>query len=99
MDSKKSQKESCSSKAEACSFTAQREKLILVSPHKQSVQYLFIEQPDISVSPLFKLMTDSTRTGTNILRKHFMVHGELSTVILAEISEGHKYKPGFIKQN
>lgn len=97
MDSEKSQKESCSLKADACSFTARREKLILVSPHKQGVQYLFMEQPDISVSPLLQLMTDSTRTGTDGLRKHFMVHGELSTVILAEISEGHKYKPGFIK--
>lgn len=63
------------------------------------VQYLFMEQPDISVSPLLQLMTDSTHIGTNGLRKHFMVRGELSTVILAEISEGHKYKPGFIKYN
>lgn len=98
MDSEKSQKESCSLKADACSFTAQREKLTLVSPHKQGAQYLFIEKPDIFVSLLLKLMTDSTHIGMNVLRKHFMVHGELSTVILAEISEGHKYKPGFIKQ-
>lgn len=97
MDSEKSQKESCSLKADACSFTAQREKLVLVSPPKQGVQYLFMEQPDISVSPPLLLTTDSTHIGTKGLRKHFMVHGELSTVILAEISQGHKYKPRFIK--
>lgn len=51
MDSEKSQKESCSLKAGTCSFTALREKLILVSPHKQGVQYLFMELPDISVFP------------------------------------------------
>lgn len=84
-------------RADAGSFTAQREKLILVSPHKQGVQCLFMEQPEISVSPPLPLTTDSTHIGMNGLIKHFMVHGELSTVILAEISEGHKYKPGFIK--
>lgn len=93
-----SQKESGSLKAGTGSFTAQREKLILVSPHKQGVQYLFMELSDISVSPLLQLMRDLTHIGMNGLRKHFMVHGELNTVILAEISEGHKIELKSSKQ-
>lgn len=97
MDSEKSQKEPCNFTAYACSFTALREKMILVSPHRQCLQYLFIEQLDISVSPLLQLISDSISISTNGLIKHFMARGELSTVILTEMSKGHKYKTGFIK--
>lgn len=97
MDSEKSQKEPCNFKAYSCGFTALREKLILVSPHRQHLLYLFIEQLAISVSPLLKLVSDSIRISTNGLIKHFMPHGELSMVILTEMSAGHKYKTGFIK--
>lgn len=35
----------------------------------------------------------------NGLIKHFMTRGELSKVILTEMSKGHKCKTGFIKWN
>jgi len=39
-------------KARACSFTAIRQKLIVVRTHRQRLQYLFVEQLGISASPL-----------------------------------------------
>jgi len=55
---------------------------MLVSPYRQHLQYLFIEQLDISVSPLLQLVSDSISTSTNGLIKHFMAHGEMSMIIL-----------------
>lgn len=81
-------------KARACSFTAIRQKLIVVRTHRQRLQYLFVEQLGISASPLQKLVSDSIRISTDGLIKHFMTHGKLSKVISTEMSKGHKQKTG-----
>lgn len=99
MDSEKSQKEPCDFKAYACGFTAIRQKPIPVRAHRQHLQYLFVEQLDISVSLLLQLVSDLISISMNGLIKHFMTRGELSKVILTEMSKGHKCETGFIKWN